>query len=176
MSPIRFLEEKLHFLAPLFAAILMIDYLLINILLQFNDPTWWSDGKPDDLDFYASLLETGTAALLLFSPFMFARLAVTRGLVLRIAVALAMMPGVLVCLVFMVPFHITAFFDLLFLFALVLMSLAFGLFLQILQMHAVMWGADRASAGKPHSVVRAAITLSYVGLGGLALIGWMEFS
>ena len=174
MRPIRYFEEKLHILAPLFAAILMIDYVLINILLQFNDPTWWSDGKPDDLNIYKSLLETGATALLLFVPLMFSIFAVKRGPVIRIVVSLVMMPGILACSILLIPFHITAFFELLFLFVVIMASLALGLLVQIFQLHAVVWGGDRASAQGLAAAARAVVTLGYVVLGGLALLVWRE--
>ena len=174
MRLFRYIERRLNILAPLFAAILMIDYVLINMLLQFNDPTWWSDGKPADLNIYKSLLETGATALALFFPFMIARFAVRRGPVTRIIVSLIMMPGILVCSILLIPFHITAFFELLFLFVVIMASLALGLLMQILQLHAVVWGGDWASAKGLAAAARAVATLSFVALGGLALLVWRE--
>lgn len=171
MRLFQYIEKKLRIIAQLTAMLLMIEFVLIAILEQYYDPTWWSDGKPDDLNFYSSLMRSSGMALLIYAWLIAAIYFVKRRFIIRIGVSFFLIPPILITSFLIMPIYIMAFENVLYLLPAVTGPLVFGLLMQILQLHAMLWGEGWSSEREPVAAAHAAITLTYVFLSELMFFG-----
>ena len=75
-----------------------------------------------------------------------------------------------------VPFYVTAYDGVFYLVYFTIASLISGLFLQFLQLHALLWGWDWLSVPEPTAAAHATITMTYLFFSGLICYGWLIYS
>lgn len=92
---------------------------------------------------------------------------------IRFGFSILLIPPILATSFLIMPLYIAAFENVLYLLLAVTAPLVFGLLVQVIQLHALLWGEGWSSEREPVAAAHATITVTYVFMSELLFFGLM---